>query len=270
MKSTILFFFIVITSFSISSKAQQLSSMGFSFNTKELQAIPISTKQQQEIINMLNFSRQVEALESNVAYIKLEKIPFIEQAKATLDAAMCLLIHKDAKVKKINKMRASPKKKSQTNSPQSELLGKMLGEWVIHARMRMNPATDDFKDMKGKASFEQLYTSEQIKESFELAGRFKGEAFINYAATHERYELFQIDMMSSRRSTILLNGEYDEETQRLNFKHLDNYPQWGKSPSLQLRWEYIFYPDGSFKKEMYSKDEAGNYYLQSDYHYKKE
>ena len=148
-----------------------------------------------------------------------------------------------------------------------ELLSSMVGEWKIEARMRMAP-DGEFRKMSGTAKFENHFSNEQVKETFTLGGRFKGEAFINYAAGHKRYELFQIDQMSSRRSTINLLGEYIEDKKRLNFKEIPNHSQWGQSPSLEIRWEYIFYEDGSFKKEMYSKDSNGDYYLQSDYHYK--
>ena len=149
------------------------------------------------------------------------------------------------------------------------LFNKMKGEWKIEYNIRRSRYSR-FQKGQGKAKFEKHFGEGQIKETFELGGRFRGEAFINFATAHKRFELFQIDMMSSRRSTIYLIGKYSEDEKRLKFYNMKDHPQWGRTPALEIKWEYVFYEDGSFKKEMYMKDDDGNFYLQSDYHYKKQ
>lgn len=143
---------------------------------------------------------------------------------------------------------------------------KMIGEWEIEGRIRSGPASD-FASLNGRSTIEQHYSVGQIREVFELGGRFKGEVFLNYSEAHKRFELFQIDGNSTRGSALFLVGEVSDT--RLKFKGMENYPQWGIKPSLDIKWEYVFYEDGTFRHEIYLKDPKGDYFLQSDYLYKK-
>lgn len=143
----------------------------------------------------------------------------------------------------------------------------MVGDFVIEAGIRRSPS-DSFREITGNATFVQPFGEQQIRESFILDGprKFEGVAFINFSEAHERYELFQIDVASSKRSTIYLIGEESDGKIKFSSEQLD-LPQWGQQ-SFQLRWEYSFYEDGSFKKEMLTRDQHGEFFVQSYYHYK--
>jgi len=143
---------------------------------------------------------------------------------------------------------------------------RMIGVWDIQGRIRSGP-TAEFTALNGRSTIQRHYSDGQIREVFELGGRFKGEIFMNYARAHQRFELFQIDMNSSNGSAIFLVGEFGES--RLKFRGIENYPQWGIKPSLDIKWEYVFLGDGTFRHEIYLKDPKGDYFLQSDYHYRK-
>lgn len=148
----------------------------------------------------------------------------------------------------------------------AELMKKMIGEWEIEGRIRSGPAAE-FASLNGRSTIVQHYSPGQIKEVFVLGGSFKGEVYLNHSEAHERFELFQIDMNSSRGSAVFLTGEFSDS--RLKFKGFENYAQWGIKPALDIRWEYVFFEDGTFTHEIYLKDPKGEFFLQSDYHYTK-
>ncbi|REJ76106.1 MAG: DUF1579 domain-containing protein [Acidobacteria bacterium] len=146
------------------------------------------------------------------------------------------------------------------------LMKKMIGDWDIEGRIRQGPDSD-FRSLNGKSSIRQHYSEGQLREEFELGGRYKGEIFMNFSGAHKRFELFQIDGNSARASALFLVGEVSDS--RIKFKGMENYPQWGIGPSLDIRWEYVFLEDGTFRHEIYMKDQKGEYFLQSEYIYRK-
>ncbi|MCO6512068.1 MAG: DUF1579 family protein [Aridibacter famidurans] len=152
------------------------------------------------------------------------------------------------------------------NQSGTDLMKKMIGDWVIEGRIRQGPSSE-FSSLNGKSSIRQHYSEGQLREEFVLGGQYKGEIFMNFSEAHKRFELFQIDGNSSRASALFLTGEFADS--RLKFKGMDGYPQWGIGPSLDIRWEYVFFEDGTYKHEIYLKDPKGDYFLQSDYLYRK-
>jgi hypothetical protein len=150
------------------------------------------------------------------------------------------------------------------------LLSKQLGTWKISSHF-YKPDGDTAFTTTGGASFNQAYKSIYLREQFDLLWKDKstvhGEAFIRYSEKYKRFELVQVDDVGN--SILVLNGTWDPEKKVLAFKPIEGYSQWGSSGTKYLLWDYTFFPDGSFKKEMRLPDEKNNMYLASDYYYSK-
>ena len=127
-----------------------------------------------------------------------------------------------------------------------------------------------FRKGSGKANFSIGYDQNQLVESFQLGSvnqTFEGIAYLNKSTAHNRYELFQIDKMSSRRSTIFLIGQMENEQLVFNSNHLRKLGQWGSS-DLIIKWIYTFdLKEKTFKKEIFKLNESNECFVQSYYIY---
>lgn len=144
------------------------------------------------------------------------------------------------------------------------LFKKLQGEWKIEVEITPAPGYDSIEET-GTASFSPLYNN-SLSGDFKMAGA-DGLVFISYSEVHERYEYYQID--NGSRSSLLLYGEYDAESDRLNFSGIQGLAQWGFNPELNMRLEFQFNEDGSILEELYLLLPNGEYFLQSSYSYSK-
>lgn len=144
----------------------------------------------------------------------------------------------------------------------------MLGEWKIQSRF-WDPETKRMDTITGKAKWEKTLNDQYIKEHFELNFFFdqilKGDGYLRYSPVYDRFEFIQLDEFSV--SSLLLIGKWDAKNKILAFRPPADYAQWGDKKPLQVEWDYHFYKDGSFRKEMRFPDEKGNFVFASDYHY---
>jgi len=146
-----------------------------------------------------------------------------------------------------------------------QLLLRMKGENAIESRVLNEEG--EYQQAQGEATFRERYGGVEESFSLELNGRtISGTAFIRYSGKYNRFELVQADEAAG--SFLLLNGYLESASGKLVFKPVKRYSQWGSTGTLDLRWEYEFYDDGSFKKIMKIPAQDGSWKIQSDYHYK--
>jgi hypothetical protein len=158
---------------------------------------------------------------------------------------------------------------SQNISPNTadSLLKCMIGHWEIKSRF-WNPDKQQMDTCEGKASWEKVLNNQYIQEHFELnyfGENLKGQGFMRYSPFYQRFEFIQMDEFSE--SSLLLIGYWDEKVKILSFRPVSGYSQWGDKEALKLEWDYYFYEDGSFRKEMRFPDRNGKFVFASDYHY---
>ncbi|MCG8373666.1 MAG: DUF1579 domain-containing protein [Balneolales bacterium] len=143
------------------------------------------------------------------------------------------------------------------------LFKKLQGEWDIEVEITPAPGYDSIKET-GTAAFNSLFNSSKLSGDFAMPGA-EGVVFISYSEIHGRYEYYQIDNVS--RSSLLLYGDYDPESDRLNFSGIPGLAQWGFNPELNMRLEFQFNEDGTILEELYLLLPNGEYFLQSSYMY---
>jgi len=143
------------------------------------------------------------------------------------------------------------------------LFKKLHGEWDIEVEITPAPGYDPIQET-GTASFNPLYDGSKLSGDFAMVGA-EGLVFLSYSEVHNRYEYYQID--NGSRSSLLLYGEYDPESDRLNFSGIPGLAQWGFNPELNMRLEFQFNDDGTILEELYLLLPNGEYFLQSSYVY---
>lgn len=149
------------------------------------------------------------------------------------------------------------------------LLNRMVGTWEIKSKFR-NPETNKTDTLQGKATWKKTLSNQYIQEHFELnlyGDLLKGEGYLRYSPLYRRFEFIQMDEFSP--GSLILVGSWDSNNRILSFRPISGYSQWGDKGELQLEWDYYFYDDGSFRKEMRLPDKKGKFVFASDYHYYK-
>lgn len=149
------------------------------------------------------------------------------------------------------------------------LMNHMVGRWKIKSKF-FDSEKNKMETIQGKATWKKTLNNQYIQEEFELnffGQVLKGQGFLKYSSLYQRFEFIQVDEFSP--GSLILVGHWDEKNQILSFRPITGYAQWGDKKELQLEWDYYFYPDGSFRKEMRLPDKEGRFVFASDYHYSK-
>jgi hypothetical protein len=147
-----------------------------------------------------------------------------------------------------------------------KLAEKANGKWYVTTKFI--DAKGETRYFSGRAQFQSVLKGQYVFEEFELdwdGGKLSGYGYIRYSPDHNRYELIQVDDFS--KSSLLLVGTYDVENNILSFRPLEGYAQWGRGTKPWLEWDYYFYSDGTFRKELRMPDKSGKMVFHSDYTY---
>ncbi|MGD8428627.1 MAG: DUF1579 family protein, partial [Balneolaceae bacterium] len=145
----------------------------------------------------------------------------------------------------------------------NHIFSKMEGSKNITAHINTK---DGIMKVKGNSSFRLKYKSLAETFSLEIPGEtITGKTYIKYSPPYNRFELTQVD--NAAGSLIMLNGYWNAKENKLVFRPIKNYSQWGSTGTLKLKWEYEFNDDGSFKKTMLIPDKDGHWVMASDYLY---
>lgn len=152
-----------------------------------------------------------------------------------------------------------------SNAEAQNLLNRMLGQWQVNYS-EWSPEQKNFQHTKGIASFRTAYKDNYVREEFEITDKdgeaIKGEGFVRYSNEFNRFELVQLD--ESGQSTLLLEGKWYPEYRLVSFTPVEDQLQ---AKSLRMRWDYIFFEDGTFKKVLRKANKKGEYRIASDFHY---
>lgn len=149
----------------------------------------------------------------------------------------------------------------------TQLFEKVLGGWQVKTRV-WSSKENKYKNISGTARLEKRLKDNYVHEDFSLdwfGTLLHGEGFIRYSPLHQRFDFVQLDDFSS--SPLKLIGTWDAEKKKLSFRPVFNHAQWDSRSPEWFYWDYYFYDDGSFKKEIWEKNKEGEFKLTSDYHY---
>jgi hypothetical protein len=151
----------------------------------------------------------------------------------------------------------------------TKLFENVNGKWEVKARA-WSSKVNGYKELSGSAIFEKRLKDNYIHEDFSIdwfGTLLHGEGFVRYSPLHQRFDFVQLDDFSS--SPLKLIGTWDGAKKKLSFRPIFNHAQWDSKKPEWFYWDYYFYDDGSFKKEIWEKNKQGEFKLTSDYHYYK-
>ena len=111
------------------------------------------------------------------------------------------------------------------------------GTYSVTGGIRNAPSAE-FMILEGEATFANIYNENQIVADIQFTKPmpFRGKTFINYSTGHQRYEMFQIDVGSSQRSTVFMLGNWEGDALVFSSDHLPEHHQWGMNP-FRVIWK---------------------------------